>query len=413
MKKRVIEIGSDLLLSFQNHCVIMAIAMMLVGVCGFDTPLLGLWFVLWSIPVYLYITRISVSNFFLFFFVQLLPLAAVCMIKMHILLKLIVLCMTLFYGISSIKIRFVDHSEELVFIPTASISILGATCIIEELIVKKGWGNYYLLLTFIYLIAYFFYYFFSQYLSFIYINKNSASNIPEREMFVSGMKQTGVYVACVVTVMLMTVNVEWLAILFRLIGKGVRAVLRFLFSLLQTNQSADTEFAEETQGVMEDMAGLLETGGPHPFWAFMEKVTLAAFFVGAIVLTVMGIMKGYQYLRKHFRGIERNQQQVQSGEDIRESCEIERDGEEHLRWFPFLNNAEKIRKMYRKSILKNKALIVEDAVSKELEYFTAKECCDKLSADTLKDIYEKARYSNESVTVNDVRNMKNSLKKDI
>ena len=69
--------------------------------------------------------------------------------------------------------------------------------------------------------------------------------------------------------------------------------------------------------------------------------------------------------------------------------------------------------MYRKRVLKSKALIVGTSGNKELEYLTAKECCDKISADSLKEIYEKARYSNASITADDVRTVRTSIKKDM
>ena len=412
MKKRAIEIGCDLLLFFKNHCAIVAIAMTLTGVCRYDAPLFGVWMTLLGIPLYLYITRKKVQNFFLFFFVQLLPVAVACMISAPIGIKLIALCMTVFYVISSIKIRLAEIPQEVVFMPVVSIAIFGGTHIIEEFFLKNGWGYYYFFLTFLYVIAYFFYYFLERYLNFVLVNKNSASNIPEAEIFRSGMKQTGVYVACGVAIMLLCVNVEWLSYIIRLVGRGLLAVIRFFVSFL-VQDTVKPETTQQAQGNRGDMAGFLEKGEAHPFWIFLEKVLMAAVFVGIIAAIIVGLVKGYQFLRKNFRKIEKKHQEVQNGLDIRESCEIERGSGERSRWFSFLNNTEKIRKMYRKRVLKSKALIVGTSGNKELEYLTAKECCDKISADSLKEIYEKARYSNENITADDVRNVRASIKKDM
>lgn len=405
MKKRAIEIASDLLLSFQNHCAMAAIAMTLTGVCGFDTPLLGLWIALWGIPVYLYVTRLRVQNFFGFFFVQLLPVVVACVVKAPTGLKLIILCMTVFYVISSIKVRFAEIPAEMVFMPVVSVCIIGGTYIVEDFFLAKGWGKHYLFLAFLYLIIYFFYYFLSRYLSFVLVNKNSASNIPELEILVSGMKQTGVYVTCGITIMLLSVNIEWLSYIIGVLGRGILAVIRFFVSFLVLD-TTEPEKTPQAQGNSGGMEGFLEKGEAHPFWIFLEKVVMAAVLIGMVVLVIVGIIKGYQFLRKNFRKIEKKHQEMQDGIDIRESCEIESAGGERLRWFSFLNNTEKIRKIYRKRVLKNKSLIVGEAGSKELEYLTAKECCDKISADSLKAIYEKARYSNESITAEDVRLVK-------
>ena len=159
MKKRAIEIGCDLLLFFKNHCAIVAIAMTLTAACKYDAPLFGVWMALLGIPLYLYITRKNVQNFFLFFFVQLLPVAVACMVSAPIGIKLIALCMTVFYVISSIKIRLAEIPQEVVFMPVVSIAIFGGAHIVEELFLKNGWGHYYFFLTFMYVIAYFYYYF--------------------------------------------------------------------------------------------------------------------------------------------------------------------------------------------------------------------------------------------------------------
>jgi hypothetical protein len=98
--------------------------------------------------------------------------------------------------------------------------------------------------------------------------------------------------------------------------------------------------------------------------------------------------------------------EITGNQDIRESCEIEMRNGEERNWFSFLNNSEKIRKMYRKRILRNKSSIVGDLSAEELTYLTAKECCDKIHADRLKLIYEKARYSNETITAEDVKIVK-------
>ena len=406
MKQKFIELGSDLLLSFMNHWVVIAVAMTLTGVCKFEKPHLILWLALWLLPVCLYITRKKGQNFYLFFFLQLLPLAIVCNVRLQLGLKLILILITAFYIVCSIKIRLSEISEEFVIAPAVSVCIMGATYIIEDFFIGRGWGGYYFLIVFVYLVAYFFYFFVSQYLSFIFVNKNSASNIPEQDIFISGMKQTGVYVVSGMVILLLGANIEWLSYIMGMLGRGLVAVIRFWVSLLHFEKSETNPMPSE-QGVNGGMGPFMEGGETHPFWILLEKIVTVAVFVGAAVLLVVAIIKGYQYLRNNFRKIgKKKYKEVQGNQDIRESCEIEVSRNEGLGWFPFLNNKEKIRKMYRKRMLKDKSSIVGEASAKELEYLTAKECCDKISADSLKAIYEKARYSNESVTAEDVKRVK-------
>ena len=127
-------------------------------------------------------------------------------------------------------------------------------------------------------------------------------------------------------------------------------------------------------------------------------------------MIIKGVGAAYRYLKNNYRTADNKSYRIQSGPDIRESCEIEQNDRTPRQRFGFLNNAEKIRKIYRKHVLKNEKNIVGEDGTRQLLYLTAKECCEKLSADCLKVAYEKARYSNESVTSEDVKAVKISMK---
>ena len=72
----------------------------------------------------------------------------------------------------------------------------------------------------------------------------------------------------------------------------------------------------------------------------------------------------------------------------------------------FLSNEQRIRTLYKKRVIHDKAAIIGDKVEQELSYLTAKECCEKIGATDLKEVYEKVRYSSEKVTSEDVRRAK-------
>ena len=99
-------------------------------------------------------------------------------------------------------------------------------------------------------------------------------------------------------------------------------------------------------------------------------------------------------------------EELQTGIDIRETCVIEKNKKEAADWFAFLKPREKVRKIYRKQVLKHKKDIIGENSSENLAYMTAEECCDKLSLEDLKLIYEKARYSAEEISAEDVKRIK-------
>ena len=92
-----------------------------------------------------------------------------------------------------------------------------------------------------------------------------------------------------------------------------------------------------------------------------------------------------------------------SKQDVREKCTVERVLDRRKRHSLFLSNREKIRKLYRSRIWKQKWFLIGDENPRKLEYLTATECCDKLSDNALKYVYEKARYSSEKITGEDVK----------
>ena len=128
---------------------------------------------------------------------------------------------------------------------------------------------------------------------------------------------------------------------------------------------------------------------------------------------ILGIVMGIRYLWKHFHMTSlKEEKKLQTGIDIRETCTIEKNKKETNRWFSLLNPQEKIRKIYRKQVLKHKSQIIGDYNPENLEHMTAKECCNKMisdnkfSPDNLKMVYEKARYSAEEITPEDLKLVK-------
>ena len=412
MKKRAIQTGCDLLLTICNHCVIVTTLMTIIGAFGFETPYFWLWMSLWIVPVYLYITRKNIQNILLFFVVQLVPVVVVFLLKLFIGIKLLILFVTIFYVITSIKVQYSEIHMELTLTPVVSIIVLGVAYITEVFWLKRNLGHYYLILAFIYMTTHVFQFFLERYISFLVVNQSSASNIPEKEILFSGLKQTCVYVACSITIMFLSINVEWLNFILRVIGRGIRVTARFLLSFIKPDPIEETEIVEEiTEIAMSKGGGMfLEPGEPHPFWLFLEKVAIVAFFIGSAILIIKGVGAAYRYLKNNYRASDNKSYRIQNGPDIRESCEIEQNDRTPHQRFGFLNNAEKIRKIYRKHVLKNEKNIVGEDGTRQLLYLTAKECCEKLSADGLKVAYEKARYSNESVTSEDVKAVKISMK---
>lgn len=413
MKHKIIETGQDILIILMNHLVLIGFSMTVMGMFKQKEHYMWLWCVLTAVPLIFYFSRAVIGDFFLFFALHLLIPAAMFFLPIWILPKVLVVGMVIAYMVWSINIRLKGRKKgEDVFAPMFAIAALGVMTLIENAFSKMGWEAIYLWLAIFYIAGYFIYSFTNQYLRFLTVNESSAANIPEREIFSSGMRQTVLFVAGGVLVLFMTANIGWVSYIMSWIGKALLAVLRTIFAWISYEETEELE-PYVTEKVQGDMGMFAEKGEPALIWLILEKlimVAAAVFLVGGVIL---GIVMGIRYLWKHFHMTSlKEEKKLQTGIDIRETCTIEKNKKETNRWFSLLNPQEKIRKIYRKQVLKHKSQIIGDYNPENLEHMTAKECCNKMisdnkfSPDNLKMVYEKARYSAEEITPEDLKLVK-------
>ena len=411
MKRKWIETGQDLLIIFINHLILIAFAMTAMGLFRQDEHKVWLWSVLLIIPLIFYVARIKLRNFFLFFALHVAVPVGIIFLPIHILLKLLMVFISMVYFIWSIRIRMQERGYgEGVVAPIFMTGALGVMLLIETSYSQKGWEGIYIAMAIIYAAGYCMYMFTSQYLRFLIVNESSAANIPESEIFHKGFRQTFMYMAGVVTLLVLTANVAWLSYIVSWLGDILLKVARFLFSGAGRTEE-EMPITMPVEQIPPDMGMLGEAGEPALIWVILEKLVMIAGALFMVGLIVFGIVKGFQYLWKGFhKDAAKDEKKITTGIDIREACTIEKTKKEGNNWFSFLNNREKIRKIYRKQVLKNKTAIIGDLNTEDLGYMTAKECCDRFSAEQLKKMYEKARYSEAEITSEDVRAAKSGVK---
>lgn len=413
MKRKVIEVITELLVMQMNHLVLIPGVITVLGAFGKDEPYFNLWFAMWLIPVFLYIVREKVHNFFLFFALHLFLPIVVLLTPTRVLIKLLMLAMVLIYIIWSIRIRLLSEVKQTgLIVPLVAVIAIGGLSLIQSIFIGKSWEKYYMTAIFGYLLCYFIYYFMSQYLRFLQVHATSTANIPEKAIFFSGLKQTVAYTAGGMFIMFLTANIEWLSYVLSLLGRGFVSVLRFIFSLFPGKETEEiVETATGQGGPNGDMSGFMEPGEAHIIWIILEKLLMAAMAVGFVLLIVYAAVKGYQFLWKNFHKERRSGNKYDEDvPDVREKCGIEKSSKGQFKLFAFSDNRDKVRKVFRKHILKSKNSIIGNSNINELECLTAKECCDKISADALRLAYDKARYSSEMITAEELKQVKAAVK---
>jgi len=401
-----IKFGRELLVTQMNHCLFVAIAITVMGLCGMDSAAIPVWLVLGVVPVLLYIIRKKVHKFFLFFGLHLILPVAAAFWPLHLLVKLLALAMVVIYLIISVRIRLIEDmpAEEENYSPYVVIGGIGGLAIIQNKFAFPEWEKYYFYLVFFYLTCYFIQFFVERYLTFLQVNDTSAGNIPKNAIFHSGLRQTVICTAGALCLFVLTANIEWLSYTLSVLGKGLLTVIRFLLSFVKHEaQEEIVETAQQSQGGGGGM-GFMEPGETWLFWEVLERTFMVALGVALVVLIVKTIKRVSRFLWDAFHKDRREHAEaVTDGIDVREFCEIDKNTEKNRTWTLFLDNGEKIRKIYYKRILKGKTEILGGLSDEELNYRTAKECCDVLLAEKLQQLYEKARYSKADVTKEDVK----------
>jgi hypothetical protein len=251
----------------------------------------------------------------------------------------------------------------------------------------------------------------NHFLDFLTVNRSSSGSIPSVEMFRSGFGLVAGYTFAGILLLVLSTNFTWLETFFALLKKALIAGLRLFFSLFKGGTVEEAVSTEET-AVDSGMGELLpESGDPSLFWEFMERLVGILFVCGAIYLAYKLIVLIYRYLKERF-GLhfwQRKFGETSDGTaDIRERCEIRKESsfnrEEHT-LFGFLNPAERVRRQYKKKLLASSVQLA-NGEKERLSLFTARESEGRLGTSGMADIYEKARYSAETITAEDVKEMK-------
>jgi len=160
---------------------------------------------------------------------------------------------------------------------------------------------------------------------------------------------------------------------------------------------------------MQPFMEAMEPEEPFWLWELLDKIFMAAFFCFLLVMAVWGLIRLIRFLQERFgRKLKKPEAGLAGLGDIREKCEIIRKKSERKAFFSFLTPRERVRRIYKKRVLEDKELLIGEDDCRRLNTFTAGECGRLLGAGRMTGIYEKARYSEEKCTAEDVREAKTS-----
>lgn len=235
---------------------------------------------------------------------------------------------------------------------------------------------------------------------------NSVENIPVRQIRKNNTMIMSVFIA-VVIVMMIFLPMTGMSNLIVLLGKGLRAAIIFILGLFtrEPSQAIPEETSAPVEQAMDQgFSGLVDD---TPYWvtALYNSLSIALGVAVGILIFAALVTAVYKLIKKFYRpNFENNDEAVfldplQAPDDLSRSGRFQRP-----LWLSFDPNSV-IRKQYRKMILKKKKRVDRNSYTpEELEIYA--ELPESEHRTKLHSLYEKARYSREGCTRDDVQALK-------
>lgn len=319
------------------------------------------------------------------------------------------------YGVYSLYVRLNRSDVQDIDFP---IFLMGGffliSCFFTRYLGCLSWDSYYIF-TLVFVIGlYFMKSYLDNYLSFLLLNENSAGHIPEREMFASGSVLALLFTVGSMAILLLLSNLRWLQGILYLLRVIFLAALRFLFSLFPLEMSETQPEQAQSGTITKKVQEQLEASEPSLFWDILFG-TITVILLCFLLYRLFVVIKRFILFVKS-RIYQENDSPVRTVgylSDIREKCtakDLQRGfGLKKLSFLQVLNPRERIRNLYKKHILQAK--LADGSDNSAWELFTAREWGTILEEPDMPDIYEKARYSEEICTAEDVKRMKTALRR--
>ena len=282
---------------------------------------------------------------------------------------------------------------------------------------NKQWDFYYKIVLIMVITLYFLNYYLKEYLNFLIVNSSSTGILPEKEIFRSGMRLTLLYTLVGVGILIVTSQLTWLKDFLAALKKMIVAVISYISSLFpEKGHTISDPITNEVGGNAMTMP--LEQGEPAMIWYIIFGILLVAFIIVLLIAVIVALRKAVAFIVQRMKKnvVQRGEISVTGAVDVREKCEIKKSStrkNKPLELFGFLDNKEKIRRIYKKKAVayKPSPLMENDPNRKKysrerLPFYTVREMEFHMDTGDFAEIYEKARYSNEACTPQDVKLMK-------
>lgn len=422
MNRKTILCVREFFVTQMNHWAISSIVLLLFGltqsVSECEEPNMWIWLAMGTIPFAFYFLRIFLRRFLLLLggHLAILLLFSFLLPTETSSARTIYLLAGVGYTVYSIaqRLRGKEFLDDKIIMPVA-VGVFAAAAFLLHYLGYSKWDSHFLLA----LIAVFGLHFLSSYLEsylhFLTVNESSTGHIPEREIFVSGFRLMVIFVLFSVAALFFSSHLEWLGAVMALLRTAIFAVLRLIVAALP-NGGSDTPPTETP--LVANGGGMMLPEARETFflWVVLENIAIIVFFCGLAYLILRLLLRIIRFIRERMKR-ERSTYKPQTWEkvyDVREKCSLEKTKKKGGRTLlSRLSAEERVRKLYKnhiESAAKRLSLQPGSRENTDPALRTAREWSGLLGEEELAPLYEKARYSGEEITAEELRRMKDVCK---
>lgn len=434
MKQSKIQFLQEVLVTQLNFLTFFPLAMMVsVMLSTWFTPVkprLWAWMLGGLVCFGMYLVRRYVHNFILFVLLHIVALAAMGGVAFLLANPFHPVHLVVFgvsavgFIIYSVYLRFKtedfrDESFKLLF----TIGVFVAALLFERLLEGPDWGVSHVLVLILCIVIYYINYYLDQYCDFVRVNTGSTGVLPEKAIFRSGMSLSLGYIGLGAAVLMLVPGFEWLRPVLAWLKNALIYLLRFLFSLFGQGEDVPESVEESKPTPGPQDSGMPDMSGAETWigWKILEVIFVGACIIGFLYALYRFVRWLIAKIRSTMaRRADAAREQVGDVTDVREELEPDKDlGRKKGKtgFFGFLDAGERIRRLYKKktAAYMPRPLQEEQAGRRKfrrelLPFFTAREMGLEMENAVMAELYEKARYSAESCTAQDVKRMKEVCK---
>lgn len=419
IKQDRIMLLRELFVTQMNHWTFFPIYLAFVVILGditkTGTPNPLYWLFSGVIPFLFYIARTKLKFVWMILLHMVVIGIYVILPSENIVIKLLQVAVALIYVVYSIALWAKEREKkDGKVLPLLMVGISILTMYLLHHQNHREWDSAVIISLIVVIGLYFMNYYIEQYQNFLTVNQSSAGHIPAKEMFRSGIGLVTGYTGIGIVLLILVSNADWLLAILNVVRIILSFFVRGIQSLFSSEEPPKEELTiSESSDMAGDMMAGLEPGEGFWLWQVLEYIIIFAFLALFVIVLIKCLVNLVRWLRKKLKQPYVIKQDISADDvvDVREKCEIIRDNQwsKDFRFWN-LNPANRIRQLYKKRILASQHSLTGENESKNLNLFTARESGRMLEREELAYLYEKARYSREECSSEDVKRMKTACK---